>query len=307
MTGKTFQKPVVVVGSINADLVCQVARIPSPGETLLGSGFRIYPGGKGANQAVAAARLGCPTYIIGKLGNDAFADILRASLNNAGVNTSVVETTNETSGVALIEVDKTGQNSIVVAPGANAHVLPADLDRHINLLRSAGVVLAQLEVPIPTIVHLALLCQREKIPLILDPAPACALPDEVLQSVRWLTPNETEAAFYTNTQDVDAQRQAFFARGVMGVVLKRGASGVVLAEQNGSRAELPAFKVKAVDSTAAGDAFNGAFAAALMLGADAPQAARFASAAAAISVTRAGAQPSMATREEVDALLQTQI
>lgn len=300
---KIFQKPVVVVGSINADLVCQVARIPAPGETLLGSGFRIYPGGKGANQAVAAARLGCPTHMIGKLGRDAFADLLRASLQNAGVNTGAVEAVNESSGVALIEVDDSGQNSIVVAPGANALLLPADLDRHIDLLRTAGVVLAQLEVPLATIAHLAAICTRENIPLMLDPAPACELPDEILQAVSWLTPNETEAAFYTNTQDVTAQRELLFARGVKGLVLKRGAHGVALARQDGLRAELSAFPVTAVDSTAAGDAFNGAFAAALMLGADAPKAARFASAAAAISVTRAGAQPSMATRDEVNALL----
>lgn len=307
MYGIQFHKPIVVVGSINADLVCQTERIPLSGETLLGSNFHVFPGGKGANQAVAAARLGCPVHMIGKLGDDAFAGLLRLSLTDAGVNVAGVDTVSEASGVALIEVAASGANSIVVAPGANVRLLPADLDRHIDLLRAAGVVLAQLEVPIETVDYLAQLCRREQIPLILDPAPACALPAQLLRSVAWFTPNETEAAFYTHAQDPTQQCDALFAQGVEGIVLKRGESGVSLATRAGLRADQPAFKVRAVDSTAAGDAFNGAFAAALMLGAEPAAAARFASAAAAVSVTRAGAQPSMATRAEVDAFLSQQV
>lgn len=296
-------KPIVVVGSINADLVCQVARIPRGGETLLGGGFRIHPGGKGANQAVAAARLGVPVHMIGKLGDDAFAAPLRASLTDAGVDVTAVETVSEASGVALIEVDAAGQNSIVVAPGANACVLPADIDRQIELIRSASAVLAQLEIPIETVAHLAEICARYSVPFILDPAPACALPDTLLGAVTWFTPNETEAAFFAGVEDPGQQRAALHARGITGLILKRGASGVQLSNTVGLRADLPAFPVHAVDSTAAGDAFNGAFAAALLLGLDPAAAARFASAAAAISVTRAGAQPSMATRAEVEAML----
>jgi ribokinase len=306
MYGSQFHKPIVVVGSINADLVCQTERIPLSGETLLGSNFRIFPGGKGANQAVAVARLGCPVHMIGKLGDDAFAGLLRLSLTDAGVNVAGVDTVSEASGVAFIEVAASGANSIVVVPGANVRLLPADLDRHVELLRAAGAVLAQLEIPIGTVDYLAQICRREQIPLILDPAPACALPAQLLRSVAWFTPNETEAAFYTHAQEPAQQREALLAQGVEGVVLKRGKSGVSLATSAGLRADQPAFKVRAVDSTAAGDAFNGAFAAALMLGAEPAAAARFASAAAAVSVTRAGAQPSMATRAEVDALLSQQ-
>jgi ribokinase len=306
MYGTCFKKPIVVVGSINADLVCQVDRIPLCGETLLGSDFRIHPGGKGANQAVAAARLGCEVHLIGKLGDDAFGALLRKSLVESGVNISGIDTVKEASGVALIEVSAAGENSIVVAPGANAKVTPQDIDKHIGLLRSAGAVLAQLEIPLETVAYLALVCRHEQIPLILDPAPAQKLPDELLSAVTWFTPNETEAAFFTDVQEPVQQREALFARGLTGIVLKRGEHGVSIASASGLRTEVPAFHVKTVDSTAAGDAFNGAFAAALMLGSDPTAAARFASAAAAISVTRAGAQPSMASRAEVDALLDQQ-
>jgi len=306
MIGEQFLKPIVVVGSINADLVCQVNRIPEPGETLLGSNFKIYPGGKGANQAVAAARLGCAVNMIGKVGKDAFASLLRNSLNEAGVDTTAVETVDEASGVALIEVDAKGQNSIVVAPGANGCVQPQDLDCHIDLIREAGVVLVQLETPLKTVERLAQICVELGVPLILDPAPACELPDVVLRAVRWFTPNETEAAFYAGSITAEEQRDRLFARGVQGVILKRGAEGVQLAAQDGTHAELKAFRVQAVDTTAAGDAFNGAFAAALMLGGTPAEAVRFAAAAAAVSVTRAGAQPSMATRAEVEALLAEQ-
>jgi len=184
MYGSQFHKPIVVVGSINADLVCQTERIPLSGETLLGSNFRIFPGGKGANQAVAVARLGCPVHMIGKLGDDAFAGLLRLSLTDAGVNVAGVDTVSEASGVAFIEVAASGANSIVVVPGANVRLLPADLDRHVELLRAAGAVLAQLEIPIGTVDYLAQICRREQIPLILDPAPACALPAQLLRDLR---------------------------------------------------------------------------------------------------------------------------
>jgi ribokinase len=306
MQKNDFKDPIVVVGSINADLVCQVERIPLRGETLLGSDFRIHPGGKGANQAVAAARLGCEVYLIGKFGDDFFGEMLRKSLVESGVNISAIDTVHEASGVALIEVSAAGENSIVVAPGANAKVTPKDIDKHIELLRHAGAVLAQLEIPLETVAYLAQVCMREKIPLILDPAPAHELPDELLRAVTWFTPNETETAFYTGVKEPVQQREALFARGLTGVMLKRGEQGVSIFSAGGLRADVPAFQVKGVDSTAAGDAFNGAFAAALMLGLDPTAAARFASAAAAISVTRRGAQPSMPSRAEVDAFLEQQ-
>jgi ribokinase len=302
------QKAIVVVGSINADLVAKVERIPLCGETVLGSDFQIHPGGKGANQAVAVARLGYPVFMIGKLGSDAFGSQLRASMSGAGVDVSAVDTIEGASGVALIEVGPQGENSIVVAPGVNNQVLPHDIDANIDILRAAGLVLVQLEIPLETVAHLAAVCAREHVPIVMDPAPAHELPPEVTRAVSWFTPNETEAGFYIGSgpaeqYDSRKQRDALFAKGIQAVVLKRGSRGVYLAVRDGVEATIPAFPVKAVDTTAAGDAFNGAFATALMLGKDPVESARFASAAAAISVTRPGAQPSMASRDEVEALL----
>jgi ribokinase len=304
MYGKTFQRSIAVVGSINADLVCRVDKIPQPGETRLSSNFRIHSGGKGANQAVAAARLGCNVHLIGKLGKDAFGNLLQKGLTDASVDISGIDLVEEASGVALIEVSAEGENSIVVAPGANACVTPGDLDKHIDVLRQAGIVLTQLEIPLDTVKYLAQICHCENIPLILDPAPAQELPDELLRATTWFTPNETEAAFYTAAQDPESQCQALLKRGLTGIVLKRGAHGISLATSSLRRIDQPGFRVQAVDSTAAGDAFNGAFAAALMLGSEPAAAARFASAAAAISVTRLGAQASMASRAEVDHFLE---
>jgi ribokinase len=301
------RKPIVVVGSINADLVARVERIPHCGETVLGSDFQIHPGGKGANQAVAVARLGYPVFMIGKLGSDAFGPQLRKSMSEAGVDVSTVATVEGASGVALIEVDPQGENSIVVAPGANNKVSPDDIDANIEILREAGFVLVQLEIPLETVVHLTAVCAREHVPVILDPAPAQQLPPELLHAVSWFTPNETEARFYTGgaaaQDDVCTQRDALFTRGIQGLVLKMGARGVYLATPGGGDSAISAFRVKAIDTTAAGDAFNGAFATGLMLGKDPVESARFASAAAAISVTRPGAQSSMASLEETEALL----
>jgi ribokinase len=303
------RKPIVVVGSINADLVVQVERIPRPGETVLSSDFQTHPGGKGANQAVAVARLGYPVVMIGKLGSDAFGPQLRESMSLAGVDVSAVDTIDGASGVALIEVGSKGENSIVVAPGANARLLPQDIDADIEIIRQAGLVLVQLEIPLETVAHLTAVCAREHVPVMMDPAPAQTLPPEVLSAVTWFTPNETEAQFYIGKgavaqDDFRAQRDALFVRGIQAVVLKQGSRGAYVGVRDGLDVFIPAFPVKAVDTTAAGDAFNGAFATALMLGKNPAESARFAAAAAAISVTRAGAQPSMASREEAEALLE---
>lgn len=301
------RRPIVVVGSINADLVAKVERLPRSGETVLSSNFQIHPGGKGANQAVAVARLGYPVLMIGKLGSDAFGPQLRESLSGAGVDVSAVNTVENASGVALIEVGPQGENSIVVAPGANTEVSPSDIDANIEIFREAGLVLVQLEIPLETVEHLAVVCERENVPMILDPAPARQLPPVLLRAVGWFTPNETEARFYTGgdaaPDEPCAQRDALLALGIQGLVLKLGARGAYLATSGGTDSVVSAFPVKAIDTTAAGDAFNGAFAVGLMLGKDPVESARFASAAAAISVTRPGAQPSMASREETEALL----
>ncbi len=301
---------IVVVGSINLDLVAGTARIPAPGETVSGSSFQTFFGGKGANQAVAAGRLGAHVHMLGKVGSDAFGAQLRSGLEAAGANTSAVGEASGPSGVALISTDTNGQNSIIVVPGANGQVAPADLDSHLDLIRNAAIVLTQLEIPLPTVEHLAAITQREGVPLILDPAPARALPDSLFQRIDWITPNETETCTLLGTPSVqwnDSSMKdaatALLQRGVRNVVLKLGERGCYLALANGQREFVPAYKVRAVDTTAAGDAFNGAFATAMVRGKDPIAAANWAGAVAAISVTRAGAQPSMPTEEEVERFL----
>ena len=298
------RKPIVVVGSINMDLVANTPRIPLAGETLLGQDFQTHHGGKGANQAVAVGRLGYPVSMIGRVGDDAFGTELRAGLESAGVGTAGVATSAGASGVAVIVVAESGENSIVVIPGANAHVTPADLDASIETIRSAGMILAQLEIPLETVLHLAAICAREGVPLMLDPAPAAALPPELLKNVTWFTPNETEAAFFigdpsNSTKESPEIAKSLMSKGIRGVVLKLGARGAYLASPDGVMASIQPFPVRAVDTTAAGDCFNGAFAVGLLMGKDPAESARFAAAAAAISVTRVGAQSSMPALNEV--------
>ncbi len=304
------QKPVVVVGSINTDLVAVTVKIPAVGETVFGTDFQIHPGGKGANQAVAVARLGYPVRIIGRLGSDTFGETLRTHLDLAGVDLTGVSISEGTSGVAVIIVSQDGQNSIVVTAGANSQVTPSDIDANINIIRSAGIVLTQLEIPIETVEYLAQVCSREAVPLILDPAPARQLPPSIFKNTSWFTPNESEAMFFAeNHRDgiaelPPAQVVALLrSKGSSGVVLKMGAQGVYLAPASGAGESIPAIPVKAIDTTAAGDAFNGGFATGLMLGKSPLESAYFAVAVAGLSVTRSGAQPSMPSRSEVEALL----
>jgi len=303
-------KPIVVVGSINIDLVARAERVPVAGETVHSSDFQMHPGGKGANQAVAVARLGYPVRMIGHVGSDAFGEELRAQLVRSGVDASSVQTSKGPSGVAMIAVAPDGNNAIVVTPGANAFVSPRDVDDNADAISKAGVVLTQLEIPLETVEYLGTLCARLEIPLILDPAPARALPADLLRSVSWLTPNETEIGccvtemrHSSNRRETSEILDALLEQCRDGVVLKMGSRGSYLATKDGFRQHVNAFPVSAVDTTAAGDAFNGAFAVALMLGRSSLGSAQFAVAAAAVSVTRAGAQPSMPTMEEVSLML----
>ena len=307
------QKPIVVVGSINIDLVAVTKRIPVVGETVIGSDFQIHPGGKGANQAVAVARLGYPVRLIGRLGNDTFGAGLRTSLEQVGVDIVGVSTSDGASGVAVIVVSELGENSIVLAPGANAKVAPEDIDANISILRSAGMVLAQLEIPLETVEYLARVCAREGVPLILDPAPARELPPGIFKNIAWFTPNQTEAAFYLEDRLPESKPQTpaemariFLSNGCRGVVLKMGADGTYLGSHGGEGSLVPAFSVNAIDTTAAGDAFNAGFATALMLGKSSLDSAEFATAVAAISVTRTGAQPSMPTMDEVEEFMKNE-
>jgi ribokinase len=297
-------KPIVVVGSINMDLVAHAHQIPVTGQTVIGTGFDTTPGGKGANQAVAAARLGHPVKIVGAVGDDVFGQALLDNLAASGVDTAAVARVSGPSGVAPILVAENGENIIVVVPGANGKMDQAAIDRQAHLIRSAGMVLCQLELPIATAVHTLAICAEAGVPVILDPAPAAPLPDAIFRQTSWFTPNETEAAFYLkSTTSPEQAAKQLLEKGLGGVVLKRGAEGAYVAVAGGKAEWVRPFPVQAVDTVAAGDCFNGAFAVALLEGKDPWAAARFASAAAAISVTRRGAQASMPSRVEVEKFL----
>jgi ribokinase len=297
-------KPIVVVGSVTMDLVTRTPRIPSIGQTLIGTGFDTTPGGKGANQAVAAARLGYRTAMVGKVGDDAYGQELLENLKHAGVETGAMTQTSGSSGLAPMFVAADGQNAIVVVPGANGTMDRAAVDDHAELIRSAGMVLCQLEIPMDTLAYTLDLCAKANVPVMLDPAPAAKLPDAIWNQVAWFTPNETEAAFYVGDEpDADKSAVRLFAKGLKGVVLKRGGDGAYVAVAGGKAEWVKPFKVEAIDTVGAGDCFNGAFAVALLEGKDPWTAARFANAAAAISVTRRGAQASMPSRAEVDEFL----
>ena len=300
-----MKRPIVVVGSINLDLVVGANRIPRVGETVTGKTFETYFGGKGANQAVAAAKLGYSVAMVGCVGTDGFGEQLRKGLEEAGVDTVGVSTAEGPSGIALITTSSHGENNIVVVPGANEHLEPALLDKATPLLRRAGILLTQLEIPLDAVDYLARFAERNNIPLMLDPAPARDLPMSLLRRVTWITPNETEVQELlkrriVSDSDYYAAAESLLSCGIRNVLLKMGSRGALVAQQNGSKEIIPAFSVNPVDTTAAGDAFNGGFAVGLMKGMNAIEGARFGSAVAAISVTRTGAQPSMPTSAEVE-------
>lgn len=301
-------KPIVVVGSINMDLVFRTERIPRPGETIIGSLFETHSGGKGANQAVAVARLGHPCILLGAAGDDIFGQELVATLHGFGVDTSHIRVVKDASGVAGIVVDSAGENTIIVIPGANAQLTPAYLATKLEILKSAGMVLAQLEIPIESVEWLASVCADCGVPFMLDPAPAQPLSPTLLKNIAWFTPNQTEASFYSLPSETTDQTMArLFQAGIGNIILKCGSEGVLFASSNGTRELVEAFPVEALDTTAAGDAFNGAFAVGLARGYSTVESARFAAAAAAISVTRRGAQPSLADEAEVLSVLRSRV
>jgi ribokinase len=297
-------KPIVVVGSINMDLVSRTESFPKIGETVTGLGFEMHSGGKGANQAVAIARLGYPAILLGAVGTDLFGQNLLSTLKSYGVDTSHIKVEGKTSGTASIVVDSRGENAIIVTPGANAAVDSEYLKTKLDLLKNAGLVLTQLEIPLETVEWLADCCCRHNVPLMLDPAPARSLPTSLLQRITWFTPNEIEAAFYSRNRNEPEESLAYFSReGIKNVILKQGRKGALVATADGHREWIDAFAVDVLDTTAAGDAFNGAFAVSLMKGNTVRQSARFAAAAAAVSVSRRGAQPSLAQESEVLSIL----
>jgi ribokinase len=302
---------IVVVGSLNMDFVLSVDRLPMPGETILGRDFRTVPGGKGGNQAFAAAKLvrdGVAVRMIGRVGADSFGSALKAKL--AGVNVStVMETASVVTGVACIHVDKAGQNSITIAPGANARLSPVDIASHRSAFEGARCVLLQLEIPLETVAEALKEGRRAGAICILDPAPARALPKEILELVDIATPNENEACVLAgvtpdglSVEEATAIGHKIRGLGARAVIVKLGDQGCVYCGSDRTITSAP-FAVQAVDSTAAGDTFNAALAVALAENAKMEDALRFANAAAAISVTRMGAQTSAPERAAVHALL----
>lgn len=301
-------KPVVVVGSSNMDLVARSPRIPVTGETLTGTDFFMVPGGKGANQAVAAAKLGGKVIFIARLGKDVFGTQSLENFKQFHIDIKHIgQMEGVPSGIALIAVDDNGRNSIIVVPGANGKLMPADVDKARSDIVRAGVVVAQLEVPLETVEHTAVLAQDGGVPFILDPAPARPLSPALLSRVSILKPNEIEAETLTgikvtNTDTAKKAAGALLAQGVKQVIITLGDKGFLLAA-DGSMEYIKNYEVKAVDSTAAGDAFTGALAFGIAGGKDIRQAAVYANAVAAVSVTRLGAQSSMPTLKEVEAFL----
>jgi ribokinase len=306
-----MQRSIVVVGSLNLDLVARVDRFPALGETIVGLDFQTHCGGKGANQAVALARLGASVKMIGKLGSDPFAAQLRDSADRAGIDTSYVENVPGSSGIALITISIDGNNTILIIPGANGSLLPEDIDRHREQLANASMVLGQLEIPSETTEYLGQVVHSLGIPFLLDPAPAYALSQELVRCVTWLTPNETETMLLLG---IDPSAQSSYSApeaaerllglGVRNVILKLGGRGVYLAGKDVDPAFVRSYPVAPVDTTGAGDAFNGAFAFALVdLEMTPKKAAEFACCAAALSVTKAGAQASMPTLAECESFL----
>jgi ribokinase len=300
--------PVLVIGSSNTDLIIKVARIPKPGETILGGEFVRAAGGKGANQAVAAARAGGSVTFIARVGRDANGEQAVAGFAADGINVKhVVCDAVRPSGVALILVDQNGENSIAVASGANDKLSPADVRKAKSAFRRARVVLLQLETPLPTVMAAAQLAAAAGVRVVLNPAPARSLPAQLLKRIYLLTPNESEAELLTGvvvSNEATAARAAdkLLARGVQNVIITMGARGAFVTGKE-ARQFILALKVNAVDATGAGDTFNGALVVALAEGLPLLAAAQFASAAAAISVTRFGAQPSAPTRREIEAVL----
>lgn len=299
---------IVVVGSSNTDMILQMERIPKPGETILGGSFATAAGGKGANQAVAAARAGAEVVLLARVGSDVFGQQAIEGFVREGIDVDhILRDKDAASGVALIFVANDGENSIGVASGANSRLTPSDVDAARSTIESAGILVTQLETPLETVQRAAELASAAGVPVILNPAPAQPLGDELLRHVTILTPNESEAELLTGIRVTDPPSAGEAAgvlqrKGIETVIVTLGAAGALVAGPHFSGL-VPAFLVDPVDTTAAGDVFNGALAVALSEDESLETAVHFASAAAALSVTKLGAQPSAPTRRQIDGFL----
>ena len=296
--------PVVVIGSLNMDLVMRTPRVPVGGETLHGHEFSTLPGGKGANQAVACARLGGTVGMIGQVGADGFGDTLRAGLSADGIDVSGVKQASSVgTGVAMILVEDIGQNRIVLAAGANGALTPADIDAHAALIGGAAMLVLQFEVPMPVVQRAIEIAHAAGVPVLLNPGPAAPLPAPLWSQIDILVPNETEAALLSGIAVSDVASayvaaRVFRQRGVKCVLITLGANGVAVVDDRSER-HLPAHVVKAVDTTAAGDTFIGGLTAGLVEGLRLDEAVALGQRASALCVTRHGAQPSIPYRREI--------
>jgi len=293
---------ILVIGSLNADLVVRTPRFPQPGETISGDDLQTFPGGKGANQAVAAARLGTSVAMLGRVGKDNFGDFLLENLKSNKVDSRFVQRDDASTGTAIIVVDASGQNSIILSAGANGKV--SDADASTASFSDFDLLLLQLEIPIETVLSAARRAREGGLRVLLNPAPARALPDPLISLPDFLVPNETELSLLTNqpVSDIPSAEKAaktLLSRGAQTVIVTLGANGALLVTKENTK-HIPPFKVNAVDTTAAGDAFIGGFASALLQNTSLEESVRYGCACGAVATTKFGAQPSLPTKEEVE-------
>ena len=299
---------ITISGSSNTDLIMQVDKTPGPGETIIGKQFTVTPGGKGANQAIAAARTGGDVSFIGCIGKDVFGKLAIEKLDKANIDTSCIYGNSDTpSGMALVYVDANGENSISIAPGSNFELSPQNIDESLDRLSNTKIILTQLEIPIETVERAAQLARKRGITFILDPAPAASLNNNLMGNVDIITPNETEAEMLTgialnNEKNLKSACEDLHKQGVKTIIITLGSRGTFLSDSDYSQL-IPTYKVDPIDTTGAGDIFNGALARKLSDNIDIIEAIKFANAAAAISVTKLGAQASAPKKSEIDAFL----
>jgi ribokinase len=297
---------ILVVGSINMDLVVRVPHSPKPGETVLGGDFETFPGGKGANQAVAAARMGGEVTMVGRVGNDDFGNTLIQGLVDDKIKTThVIKDSKARTGVAMISVAADGENMIVVASGANANVSVEDVGNTRSLMRETDILLVHLECPLETVTAAIELAKAYQIPVVLNPAPAQPLPKSLLQNVDYLTPNQSELLILSSETNLNAGIEKVRNWGLRNLIVTLGANGARVISE-GIDQHIPAHEITAVDTTAAGDAFNGALAVAIAEGKPLLEAVSYGMAAGALASTKRGAQPSLPKREAVENLLASQ-
>ena len=296
---------VLVIGSLNADLVVRAPRFPQPGETISGGDLLTIPGGKGANQAVAAARQGVNTAMLGRVGKDGFSNFLLDNLTDNHVDISNIQRDDASTGTAIIVVDANGQNSIVLSAGANGKVTSADVDRASDL--NPKLILLQLEIPIPTVLHAAQFAKANGARVILNPAPAQSLPDDLIRLADFIIPNETELSLLTGIEvkdiaSAETAAKVLLNRGADNVIVTLGSKGALVVTSK-QVIHVDPYKIDVVDTTAAGDAFIGGFASSLLRGLDLKDAVRHANACGALAATKFGAQPSLPTKEEVETFM----